>query len=572
MGKKIICLLALLSCLLVLLCACGDEPELPETTPPTTTQAPTEPRLYSVTFLVDGEVMTVTYAREGQLPDTAWIPNKTGYEFAGWLLNGESWDSNQPMTQDITVEASWTKEKIWRYNATFLVDGQSYCTVEVYYDEEAVLPEPPQMENRQFDGWYYEGERIEQYPNVDYGKVQIEARWVYFIDSAQALLQMQPEGKYILTKDIDLGGAKWKAVGGSGAPFSGVLDGGGHTVSNFTLLAEHYDNCAGFIGCSTGTVKDLHLENFTLDCTSVRGMYVGAVVAWNQGTVSNCSAAGKLRMEADDFVYIGGIVGWNNGGSITDCFFQGDITVTDARQTICAGGIVGQHGNESTLTGCKATGSVSAHGQDRTCAGGIAGSADAVICCCAGENSTVSAYGLGYAFAGGVVGSGAAVTDCYGRAAVSAATGHTGGSYYAAAGGVAGGAITLENCYATGNVSGEGQNQAYVGGVVGMLQEKAENCFATGNVHASAPHGHAGKETAYAGPVAGKADAQLANCHYASNISVTIDATHSNPNKVGAATDAKKLTDGAWVRNNIFLGNRDAWQFPENDYPMLSGS
>ena len=64
------------------------------------------------------------------------------------------------------------------------------------------------------------------------------------IGDAAGLQAMQANGRYRLSNDIDLQGAAWTPVDN----FSGVLDGGGHMISNFTLAAAAQSGNQGFFG------------------------------------------------------------------------------------------------------------------------------------------------------------------------------------------------------------------------------------------------------------------------------------------------------------------------------------
>lgn len=70
-----------------------------------------------------------------------------------------------------------------------------------------------------------------------------------------------------LGNDIDLANEEWIPIGNSlEQPFSGYFDGNGYTISNLkiTQLTEENKNL-GFFGVLGGYVKDLKLENVTID-------------------------------------------------------------------------------------------------------------------------------------------------------------------------------------------------------------------------------------------------------------------------------------------------------------------
>ena len=80
--------------------------------------------------------------------------------------------------------------------------------------------------------------------------------------------------KYIvLTADLDFGGQTIPAIGTESAPFSGVLDGGGHTLSNFTMSGDNAQGVVGYL--KHGTVKFLKVENATVSGKTNTGSVVG---------------------------------------------------------------------------------------------------------------------------------------------------------------------------------------------------------------------------------------------------------------------------------------------------------
>ena len=107
----------------------------------------------------------------------------------------------------------------------------------------------------------------------------------------------QPDGNFILQNDLDLEGADWTPV----ANFSGSFDGGGHTISNFTLtacVADPRDTGIynqGFFGdtAESAQIFNLHLQNVTLtaaaDATAA-GFFAGTL----RGALTGCTATGTI--------------------------------------------------------------------------------------------------------------------------------------------------------------------------------------------------------------------------------------------------------------------------------------
>jgi len=118
---------------------------------------------------------------------------------------------------------------------------------------------------------------------------------------------------FILTADIDLDpnlpGRKVfdKAVigqvspsGGSrvwqGTPFTGVLDGNGHTISHLTILGAHYLGLLGGLG-SGAEVRDLGVVDVNVTGS---GSYVGGLVGYNGGGAASPRATAPVLSAAKE--------------------------------------------------------------------------------------------------------------------------------------------------------------------------------------------------------------------------------------------------------------------------------
>ena len=142
-------------------------------------------------------------------------------------------------------------------------------------------------------------------------------------------------GSYRLLNDIDCGGAQLDVIGNSDqyAFFSGIFDGQGHTISNYTISTVG-QTFVGFFGCvqlSTSTttviIQNLNLKNFTINATSSDegNVLVGGIAAVTGGAnVVACSAEGDINVYGSGyFSYAGGAVG-----------VQQSLTVTQANNTL----------------------------------------------------------------------------------------------------------------------------------------------------------------------------------------------------------------------------------------------
>ncbi len=289
-----------------------------------------------------------------------------------------------------------------------------------------------------------------------------------------------------LMADIDLSGftgTSFNIIGSGWKYFSGVFDGNGHTISNFsyTSTGTEYIGLFGYVSGENAVIRDLAFIDPNVDAGS--GHYVGSLVGLlSNGTVTNCYAeggsicgkggvgglvgynSGKIidcysTGSISGYADIGGLVGRNYDGAISNCYSTGSVVGDEY-----VGGLVGGNGNGGTITNCYSTSSVSGTGWQ---VGGLVGWNSGTITDCY-STSSVS----GGSLVGGLVGyNPGTITGCYSTGSVS------GDSRVGGLVGRNGGLIT--DCYVTGSVKGEND----VGGLVGSNWEGTiTNCYSTCSV------------------------------------------------------------------------------------------
>lgn len=183
----------------------------------------------------------------------------------------------------------------------------------------------------------------------------------YLIQSAADLpnLADDPDAVYRLTDDLDLTDLTMSQLGGR-VPFTGVLDGAGHTISNYTAppnegvglfadnagtiqnLAVHGDvstetrNAGLLADVNHGTIEEVQTSGSITAETRVAG-----IVGEHHGTIRNSYSTADVHAGT---LYSGGVVGIAMGGSVTEnVFAAGAVTATDRN----AGGVV-SYGYEDT--------------------------------------------------------------------------------------------------------------------------------------------------------------------------------------------------------------------------------
>ena len=227
------------------------------------------------------------------------------------------------------------------------------------------------------------------------------------IASAEALAAIceNLSGNYVLTADIDLGGAEWTPTGayapsGESAEeqeipaaetaFTGSFDGQGHTISNL-VINQPEGWAQGLFGCiANGRVGNFTLENATVDAQMMSADVVGYAYC---STVSHVTLVnGKVTAHAGEMSaegMYGGIVGAGMGSMIEKCTAKADITLPDGTANA---GIVGGGLEMTSVVGCTATGTVTA-GNDCYGLGGVSGCGFAAeqFADCIAENVTITA-------------------------------------------------------------------------------------------------------------------------------------------------------------------------------------
>ena len=304
-----------------------------------------------------------------------------------------------------------------------------------------------------------------------------------------------------LLNDIDLAGIGFYIIGSETVPFTGVFDGNGKKISNFTYTAKERD-FVGFFRCVVGaTIKDLGLIKPAVHAHAGTGFADGAgslAGYLGDGTISNCYAEGgsvwgdaavgglvgalgdaimtdcfTLDMNVSGYAGVGGLVGGSFFGMIIQSYSSGCIVFGELR----VGGLVGV--NESTIANCYATCKVS--GSEDI--GGLAGENIRGSITSSYSTSSVS----GDQSVGGLVGDNnvsGSITSSYSTSRVSGNR-HVGGL-------VGHNVSSIANSYSTGMVSGNWYVGGFVGGFVGFVgigsEEDVSNCFwdiQTSTIHES---------------------------------------------------------------------------------------
>ena len=290
---------------------------------------------------------------------------------------------------------------------------------------------------------------------------------------------------YKQSADINMDGLTLSCIGiTSDKAFKGVYDGGGFTIKNLAPVPGS-GKAAGLFGYLDGaTVKNLKIDEYINAGTAgEEGVIAGRA---SNSTFSDIEINASVRFAK---CACGGVVGYLNGGTISNCKFNGFIHDEEYADfqgitvVSCVGGIAG-YLNNAAVTGCIFSGDVSSAGEQL---GGIVGQANncTIDGCAVTNGSTVT--GDNY-YVGGIAG------ECLGNCTVSncEVQAHV-ICWYPCAGGIVAWlqSGTISNCVVGSNaLVRTGQDKA--GGIVAYIYHKntaqtvnIDNCAVYCNVAAS---------------------------------------------------------------------------------------
>ena len=99
-------------------------------------------------------------------------------------------------------------------------------------------------------------------------------------------------GVYMLTANIDLGGAAWTPIGTKETPFTGVFYGNGYKITN---LKNDDSAETGLFGCNKGRLYAVKIENYTAVMTE-KQTAAGAIAAVNEGIIADSAVSGTISV------------------------------------------------------------------------------------------------------------------------------------------------------------------------------------------------------------------------------------------------------------------------------------
>lgn len=198
------------------------------------------------------------------------------------------------------------------------------------------------------------------------------------------------DDSFILTGNIDMGGCTWtKTIGNGTTAFTGLLDGGGFTISGLDVSVSQtttsaYAGLVGQLG-SPGKVTRIGFSgsvSASATTGSSKSAYAGGLVglAASGSTVTYSYATGPVNayvslgsLFSSAYSYAGGLVG-RLDGTVTDSYATGSVSATGGTgdRYMYAGGLVGY--STASVSRAYSTGAPSATGSSTvSLAGGLVG-------------------------------------------------------------------------------------------------------------------------------------------------------------------------------------------------------
>lgn len=131
-----------------------------------------------------------------------------------------------------------------------------------------------------------------------------------------------PTGFHILMNDIDCEGEEMDPLYlSTSKKLTGGFDGGGYTIKNVSLSENNaYVGLFGVVG-EGAYIKNLNVENITIDVARSSSIYVGGLIGKNEGDVTGVAVKNLsivVEGTSTNNMYVGGLIGYNTESSLID--------------------------------------------------------------------------------------------------------------------------------------------------------------------------------------------------------------------------------------------------------------
>ena len=213
----------------------------------------------------------------------------------------------------------------------------------------------------------YENGKKQNKLKVTYGKVNNGVAENKSIETLIAEIEANPDGDFTLTQDYDVSYLKTTNNSLITGEFRGTLNGNGHKIYNLskplfnTLESATIQNIQlekvnlmeatsrGSIAniATNTTIKNIHIKN--LNITTKVNQVGGIVGDLNSGNIEECSIR-NYNVNTSGHIRVAGIAGAMVGGTIKNCYVQGEVHSTQTKDGNGIGGILGHALENSPVT------------------------------------------------------------------------------------------------------------------------------------------------------------------------------------------------------------------------------
>lgn len=313
--------------------------------------------IYTVSFETNGggEIADQSVL-EGEKATKPVDPIKEGFEFAGWFTDSEfnnAFDFETAITENVTLYAKWNPlvKVMLEANGGTVALGTETITY-LYMKPGEVLPELTCTKKfYDFAGWFTDQDLTQAFdPETPITEeIILYAKWVESepieistADEFIAFLNNPKEEKYVLKNDIDLTGKTYSAK-----PFSGILDGRGHTISNLTYNGG---DRGGLFTYLRGQVRNIVFENISISSSGRAGLIAGEVDV--TGVVIENIVVNNLTVSGSNENGVGGLVAVikdKAGGATFANIRISNATITNNAQKNAGGIVAYSRGSGATI-------------------------------------------------------------------------------------------------------------------------------------------------------------------------------------------------------------------------------
>ncbi len=171
-------------------------------------------------------------------------PEKSGFNFGGWYLDGTKFDFDTTITKDITLEAEWKEVIINNYMVFFDSAGGSRVDLQSVVDGNKVIkPTNPTKEGYTFVGWYLNDEAYDFNSPVN-SNITLVAKWKEIVNNSFTVIFNTNGGSQVEAQKVNKGNKVTK-------PEAPIKD--GYTFIGWFLNGTKFD-------FETPITKDITLE------------------------------------------------------------------------------------------------------------------------------------------------------------------------------------------------------------------------------------------------------------------------------------------------------------------------